>query len=716
MRLEELWKFLLPAGKIHSFTSLALENWDGTSERVLRIGINANVWLNHTQVEASKKGTASEARLFLFRGARMQRFPVKVVFVFDGTDSEVPFWLKDRVNRALVEKFGSAVKDVIEGMGFEWKEAPGSADAELVYMNRQGELDAVLTDNFQAFLFGALTVMNNWSNNLPINKDHRIVNSQNKDDKNHVRVLRSEDLDFSRNDLTLMALFSQEAGMSSRCTLTTRLPAGLGDQLCEAAKGGSKEAVRKFLRTSHWTRDLIRELRKDPQHESLANIVQNTSSFPNIDFLLSCVNPITSDTCKRPLVQSPPGTKLDFGNLAAVCERHFEWAYRDRLLKRFRSVFFPGFILQILLRAVYDDKKIDEHDPASLITEVFSSLAQSPVGDEYEFISKITLLRTHAYTDSTPQYRVIVHPQVLAEFTASGLLGTRHPRPPLSRDDNGDPATAGAVDEDDGMDDEFDAEEQEAEKGAGEGPEAEKKELRVWIPEVVASRAIPRLVQQFADAREEKAQKEVEKVERREAREAKKAAAAAAAGAAGNEPPKTPKKTKPASKTQASSSAKKGKGKATPAKPVPSAEEFFTPRSKKAGNAASPPQSLDATLVASSGSASASTPEEEQEEPPPEKVRSRGLSRPPISLPGPAPTLASTSRTAVSASASASRSSPTPKKRGRKRGRSPTSIPKLAFVVPPRKAARTSEKQRTPRAAESSSKSADAEVIEIMSD
>lgn len=41
-------------------------------------------------------------------------------------------------------------------IGFQ---APGEAEAELAYLNRIGMLDAVLTDDVDAFLFGAITII-----------------------------------------------------------------------------------------------------------------------------------------------------------------------------------------------------------------------------------------------------------------------------------------------------------------------------------------------------------------------------------------------------------------------------------------------------------------------------------------------------------------------------------------------------------------------------
>lgn len=49
--------------------------------------------------------------------------------------------------------------EIIEAFGFEWRVAPGEAEAELAYLNRVGVLDAVVTDDVDTFVFGAAVVI-----------------------------------------------------------------------------------------------------------------------------------------------------------------------------------------------------------------------------------------------------------------------------------------------------------------------------------------------------------------------------------------------------------------------------------------------------------------------------------------------------------------------------------------------------------------------------
>lgn len=51
------------------------------------------------------------------------------------------------------------MKKLINIFGWQWVMARGKAEAELAQMNANGEIDAVMTDNVDAFLFGAKMVI-----------------------------------------------------------------------------------------------------------------------------------------------------------------------------------------------------------------------------------------------------------------------------------------------------------------------------------------------------------------------------------------------------------------------------------------------------------------------------------------------------------------------------------------------------------------------------
>lgn len=50
-------------------------------------------------------------------------------------------------------------KKMLDAFGMHWREAEGEAEAELAFLNRSGVIDAVMTDDVDCFLFGAVTVI-----------------------------------------------------------------------------------------------------------------------------------------------------------------------------------------------------------------------------------------------------------------------------------------------------------------------------------------------------------------------------------------------------------------------------------------------------------------------------------------------------------------------------------------------------------------------------
>lgn len=49
----------------------------------------------------------------------------------------------------------SGMQEIITAFGFEWMRAPGEAEAELGNLWRRGIIDAVVSDDVDALVFGA---------------------------------------------------------------------------------------------------------------------------------------------------------------------------------------------------------------------------------------------------------------------------------------------------------------------------------------------------------------------------------------------------------------------------------------------------------------------------------------------------------------------------------------------------------------------------------
>ncbi|KAF8154069.1 hypothetical protein B0H34DRAFT_799973 [Crassisporium funariophilum] len=540
MGVAGLWDILKPAGTTRSLTNIAIvEGFEANPDgrRGFRLGIDASIWFFHA--EYGKEGENPVLRTLFFRCATLMHTTFLPIFVFDGP-KRPDIKRGKKINRTS-HKLIPGMKQIVEAFGFEWRMAPGEAEAELAYLNRIGIIDGILSDDVDNFLFGATTVIRNSSNTLSGNRANPVLNAAGKDDKNHTRVFRLDDITrhpdirLTRGGMILIGLMSggdyQQGGVM-RCGTTTAhglAKCGFGDSLYTAATNLSRDKLVEFLVT--WRHELCHELRTNSRGEigrkqpSLAKSI--LADFPDIDILLSYVNPITSESMGR----ESNNLKLtwtkepDLAKLAATCEFYFEWGYKEAIIKRFRTVIWHSIVLRILRRAVIDSdgaaivsgtqstpRKKNREDtepcgtPSKMIAKYFSSLklsrssrggssdSDSEVEQEEEkLILKIHSSRTHVSTDGILEYRLEVAPKQLVRLTESGIKGTRVPEGPDE--------WASEVEDD----------EKATKKGGKGAPVDPETHLRLWMPACMVKLVEPRLVQDFEGTQEQKELKKMKK-------------------------------------------------------------------------------------------------------------------------------------------------------------------------------------------------------------
>ncbi|ORX39699.1 hypothetical protein BD324DRAFT_586717 [Kockovaella imperatae] len=167
MGVPGLWDLLRPAATRASLSTLSrdafLANKNGL--RALTIGIDASIWIFHAQVPMY--GENPFLRTIFYKITSLLQQPVLPVFVFDGPNKPT-----HKRNQRVAGQFGTAdhnsrkFKELLDICGLEWWNAPGEAEAELAVMNRQGKIDAVLSDDVDALLFGATCLLRNNSPTL----------------------------------------------------------------------------------------------------------------------------------------------------------------------------------------------------------------------------------------------------------------------------------------------------------------------------------------------------------------------------------------------------------------------------------------------------------------------------------------------------------------------------------------------------------------------
>ncbi|KAI9446963.1 PIN domain-like protein [Lactarius psammicola] len=516
MGVTGLWDIIRPSGKLRSLTHIAVVDGFVANPADLhgfRIGIDASIWFFH--VAHGREGENPELRTLFFRCAKLMSAPFLPLFIFDGPK-------RPKVKRGKRVSGGKhwlvdSMKGIIEAFGFEWRMAPGEAEAELAHLNSIGIIDAVLSDDVDNFLFGAKVVIRNPSANLSGNSKHAMKNADGRVDGNHSTVYNSADIlahpsvQLTRGGLILIGLLS---GGDYH-------PAGLALLVAQSL---TRDELPDFLTT--WREDLRRELRTNSRGHlgskkpSLAKAVPD--EFPDIEVLLLYTNPIISATdAGARCTHTPPRWERepDLGKLAHVCELHFEWGLKDVIIKRFRTILWPSIVLRALRRSALEaastaaaaapksravpgvTERAPLQDvfgtPSKLLARHFSSMGfgahDSGDGDGgglQDLIVKIHSSRMHAYTDSILEYRLEVAPAQLVHLACVGIQGLRKPADttydvlPSEREKSG------------GDPDNRETRKRKKRRSAGPPPEPDSH-LRMWMPACMIRPALPDVIGKY---------------------------------------------------------------------------------------------------------------------------------------------------------------------------------------------------------------------------
>ncbi|KAJ3722658.1 hypothetical protein C8R42DRAFT_667502 [Lentinula raphanica] len=516
MGVAGLWPLLEPAQSVTTLTALSLTKFNSTS-RGYRIGIDASIWFFHA--EYGKEGENPELRTLFFRCAQLLSQGFLPLFVFDGP-LRPDIKRGKRINKSA-HKLVTGMQAIIEAFGFEYRTAPGEAEAELAFLNRVGIIDGILSDDVDNFLFGAHTVVRNHSST------HAGAKSAIEKAKVYTYTLPHPAFpDFGREELIFIALCSggdygtglDNCGIKISYGLAR---AGFGKSLCQAALNHLEESaeLKDFVR--QWKKHLAHELktnasgflpRKSPK---LASAIPET--FPDIKVLLAYLRPVTSESLGRSeryddlLVgrgSSDGWLKKDpsLPMLAEKCEFYFEWGFMESIIKRFRTVIFQGVALRIMRRACILQQTTSWRDGKAVDLDTIRSHFASGFHIEDHksscpaLVKDISKTRKHESTSKTLEYRVAINPTVLVDLITPGVKGIRRP------DDKDEWAEFEEAD--------MDSSDNEAStrgKSKQKGYPDPTLPLKLWLPAVVVKEAIPDSVQTYEESQKRKEEKKAGK-------------------------------------------------------------------------------------------------------------------------------------------------------------------------------------------------------------
>ncbi|KAL6715322.1 hypothetical protein ACLMJK_007587 [Lecanora helva] len=284
----DIYKHIGPGERV-ALSKLAVEQLEDTG-RPLRIAIDISIW--QFQIQSGQGGRNPALRTLYYRLLRLLALSVQPLFVFDGPHKP-PFkrGKKTVPGAACLPDF--LTKELLKQFGFPYHTAPGEAEAECALFQKEGLVDAVLSEDVDTLMFGCTLSLRNWSNEgTRCNKSPTHVNSHRAERTKEASGLDSE-------GMILVALMSGgdyiPAGMPG-CgpkTACEAAKAGFGKELCRIPKGytaGLNEWRERFRHELH-TNDskFFRQ-----KHKAL----KVPEDFPNMKVLGYYTNPVVSSKDK----------------------------------------------------------------------------------------------------------------------------------------------------------------------------------------------------------------------------------------------------------------------------------------------------------------------------------------------------------------------------------------------------------------------------------
>ncbi|XP_054422494.1 flap endonuclease GEN homolog 1 [Pteronotus mesoamericanus] len=173
MGVNDLWQILEPVKQHIHLNSLGGKT----------IAVDLSLWVCEAQTVKKMIGTVTKPHLrnLFFRISHLTLMDVKLVFVMEG---EPPKLKADVINKRNQTRYGHSGKtwsqktgrshfksvlreclELLECLGIPWVQAAGEAEAMCAYLNAHGYVDGCLTNDGDAFLYGAQTVYRNFTMN-----------------------------------------------------------------------------------------------------------------------------------------------------------------------------------------------------------------------------------------------------------------------------------------------------------------------------------------------------------------------------------------------------------------------------------------------------------------------------------------------------------------------------------------------------------------------
>ncbi|KAL4878659.1 hypothetical protein BJY04DRAFT_195337 [Aspergillus karnatakaensis] len=467
----------LGAGERISLSKLAIAHLERHS-RPIRVAVDISIWL--FQVQAGRGGKNPELRTLFYRLLKILALPIHPLFVYDGKDKPP---LK-RGKAVSGRSYGSAPiihlsKILIDLFSFPRHDAPGEAEAECARLQMAGVVDAVMSNDVDALMFGSgLTIMNfsKESGTGSAAATHVTCYKMGNEDVSNVQL--------DRPGMILFAMLSGGDYLPSgvpKCgsKLAAEIAkAGFGGDLLEALKADGEELD---SRLNEWRDRLQYELEENESgyFQTKHKVVRIPETFPDRTTLSYYASPVVSSEPEiellRRRLRGAWDRDIDVYQLRQFTADALDWNYRSGARK----------VIKLLAEPLVSYKlRLGQHPLASGRPRLSNS--DAPILD------KVHKSRTSFSTDGLTELQLDMIP---LDVVGLDLLA-EEPNPPLPSQ----ATTALGEEEEDG--------EGEAEAEAEIVPQSPTKKRvtkrydpftteKVWVFETLAKMGVPGVVEKW---------------------------------------------------------------------------------------------------------------------------------------------------------------------------------------------------------------------------
>lgn len=361
--------------------------------RPFRLAIDISIWL--FQIQAGKGGSNPALRTFYYRLLRLLSLSIHPLFVFDGPNK--PLFKRNKrvggpgVRVATVPEF--LAKQLLKQFGFPLHVAPGEAEAECALLQREGIVDAVLSEDVDTIMFGSGITMKSWT-------------SENSGKTpTHVNVYKAETTKetsgLDREGMILVAL------MSGGDYIPEGIP-GCGPKVaCDAARAGfGKDLCRLGKKDAAglaaWKERLQHEIRTNESKffSRKSSVLVIPEDFPNFEVMGYYTRPCVSSPEKLAKLRESLrwDQEINYAELRDFTADAFDWRCLGGAKKFIKNLAPAVLVRDLRLRS--------ERNVQSSQTD-------------HESVREIHGKRNHNTTDGILEYRISFQPSELVPIDLS---------------------------------------------------------------------------------------------------------------------------------------------------------------------------------------------------------------------------------------------------------------------------------------------------------